>query len=400
MLDLSSFLTTDNLIFLGVIFGILFVAVLICFIIIRSIFRFITSLFRRKKEAHQMEGALGDKGEDLGVYVEELEKSKAERAKKEAFKQVSATVPMPQGGQPIKQVKQEDTFDKEKQYAQKTEQDIAAGLNRLKGQNSEAQEPSVIGETAKVPSAKDFSSSSETGGVPLSKNQPVINSGPIKNTDKPQENSKNDIEVPSKVTPGETSAVRSDRMAGLKKDDVKINRIKLPPKLEAMAKTRVSTGSVQQQVATGIINNVGKEILLDKEDATSLYKKPEVINDEDSPKSKRSGVSVKGNTAKKNDGSIFGGGEEISRVDLRQKLRKDASVFKAQREAGLTMSPIERAKLEKEVFSQTYGRNISKTDMKWGVKKLANKLLTTKDPAEHAKIRKEIKFFKKIGGIK
>ena len=63
------------------------------------------------------------------------------------------------------------------------------------------------------------------------------------------------------------------------------------------------------------------------------------------------------------------------------------------------MSPIERVKLEKEVFSQALGRNISKTDLKWGVKKLNQKMLNAKDISEKGKLRKEIKFLKKIGGI-
>ena len=104
--------------------------------------------------------------------------------------------------------------------------------------------------------------------------------------------------------------------------------------------------------------------------------------------------------SKNEDRSIFGGKSEISRLDLKGKLRKDPNVWKAERQAGLTLSPLERVKLEKEVFSQAYGRNISKTDLKWGIKKLGQKLVDAKNAAEHEKIRKEIKFFKKIGGIK
>ena len=43
--------------------------------------------------------------------------------------------------------------------------------------------------------------------------------------------------------------------------------------------------------------------------------------------------------------------------------------------------------------------DISKTDLKAGVRKLNQKMLSTKNAREHAKIRKEIKFFKKIGGV-
>ena len=99
------------------------------------------------------------------------------------------------------------------------------------------------------------------------------------------------------------------------------------------------------------------------------------------------------------DNSIFGGKKEVSRIELRQKLR-GAEAFFASKQLGLSMNAIERAKLEKEVFSQSLGGNISKTDLKWGIKKLNNKLLSTKNPVAHEKIRKQIKFFKKIGGIK
>ena len=63
------------------------------------------------------------------------------------------------------------------------------------------------------------------------------------------------------------------------------------------------------------------------------------------------------------------------------------------------MSPLERSKLVKDI-PQVYGRNISKTDLKGSIKKLNQKMLGAKDSSEHAKLRKEIKFFKKIGGIK
>ena len=112
-------------------------------------------------------------------------------------------------------------------------------------------------------------------------------------------------------------------------------------------------------------------------------------------------TSVQKIIAKKNeDGSIFEGGSEISRAKLKHELRADAKVWKASRQAGLTLSPVERAKLVKDVFAPVLGRNISKTDLKQSINKLNRKMLGTTNAQEHAKIRKEIKFFKKIGGIK
>ena len=102
----------------------------------------------------------------------------------------------------------------------------------------------------------------------------------------------------------------------------------------------------------------------------------------------------------RNDQSIFDGKTEVSRIKLEHELRTDADVWKAAKAVGLTMSPVERSKLVKQVFSSAYGRNISKTDLKSGIKKLNQKMLSAKDSTEHEKIRKEMKFFKKIGGIK
>lgn len=103
--------------------------------------------------------------------------------------------------------------------------------------------------------------------------------------------------------------------------------------------------------------------------------------------------------ANQGESLLFGGSQEVSRINLRQKLR-NPKMFSVEKQVGLNLSPIERAKLEKEVFAQGQGSNISKTDLKWSVKKLNNKMLSAKSPEEHAKLRKEIKFFKKIGGIK
>ncbi len=98
------------------------------------------------------------------------------------------------------------------------------------------------------------------------------------------------------------------------------------------------------------------------------------------------------------DHSIFKGQKEISRSDLRQKLRSSDS-YLSEKSVGLNLSPIERSKLEKEVFSSNLGYNISKQDLKIGISKLNRKLASEKNPQNHEKIRKEIKFFKKIGGI-
>jgi hypothetical protein len=110
------------------------------------------------------------------------------------------------------------------------------------------------------------------------------------------------------------------------------------------------------------------------------------------------GKNVQG---KSSDSSIlFSKESEVPRTKLEYELRTDPKIWKAERAAGLTLSPVQRAKLVKQIFSPVLGRNISKTDLKASVKKMNQKLTGIKNPTEHAKIRKEIKFFKKIGGIK
>jgi ABC-type Na+ efflux pump permease subunit len=115
------------------------------------------------------------------------------------------------------------------------------------------------------------------------------------------------------------------------------------------------------------------------------------------PTSKHSPAIEENKTA---GSSIFKGEAEVSKTKLEHEMRTDTGVWQAARKEGLTLSPIERAKLVKEVFSPAYGMNISKTDLKSGIKKLNQEMLGTKDTAEHAKIRKEIKFLKRAGGIK
>lgn len=100
------------------------------------------------------------------------------------------------------------------------------------------------------------------------------------------------------------------------------------------------------------------------------------------------------------DDSIFSGKNEISRIELRQKLRFDPKIAKVQRDLRMNLSPIERTKLEKETFAPLYGRNISKEDLKLNVRRLGREWATTGDMKKKETLRKQIKFFKKIGGIK
>jgi len=103
---------------------------------------------------------------------------------------------------------------------------------------------------------------------------------------------------------------------------------------------------------------------------------------------------------KGSDSSIlFEGRHDVLKRELEHEMRYNPKIWQAAKDSMLYLNREERAKLVKETFSSAYGRNISKSDLKWGIRKLNQKMLGTKDPVQHAKIRKEIKFFKKIGGI-
>ena len=113
--------------------------------------------------------------------------------------------------------------------------------------------------------------------------------------------------------------------------------------------------------------------------------------------SKEASASNKGGSS---DSSVlFQGRSDVPRMKLEHEMRTNPKIWKAARETMLNLTPIERAKLVKETFSSAYGRNISKTDLKQTVRKLDRKMRASTTPKEHEKLRKEIKFFKKIGGI-
>jgi len=121
----------------------------------------------------------------------------------------------------------------------------------------------------------------------------------------------------------------------------------------------------------------------------SLIKK---IDDEDTNKVKPA--------QKSSDSSVFEGKSELTRKQLKYKLWKDPKVAKAAKESLLFLKPTERAKLEKEIFPTIYGSNISRSDVKTRMHKLSQKMLSEQNPQAKAMLRKEIKFAKKITGVK
>lgn len=171
--------------------------------------------------------------------------------------------------------------------------------------------------------------------------------------------------------------------------------------IESLERTQ-NDNDIFNKKNTGVNFNNGKitsEIKIPSRPESSMVPKPvsSVKNEIKIPVSEKApDVKV---TPQKDD-SIFHGETEVSKAKLEHALRTDSKAWQAARETGLNISPVERAKLVKEVFSSAYGRNISKTDLKSGIRKLNQKMLGAKGVEEHTKLRKQIKFFKKIGGIK
>ena len=106
------------------------------------------------------------------------------------------------------------------------------------------------------------------------------------------------------------------------------------------------------------------------------------------------------NQQKNQNGIMFEGKPEVSRRELKYELKKDPKIWQINRDMRLNLSRSERASLVEDIFPTVYGSNISKGDLKKSVRKLGRKMMVTGDAKEHAKLKKEIKFFKKIGGIK
>ncbi len=280
-----------------------------------------------------------------------------------------------------------------KTEAEQNEKEITEQLNKLKKDSSDEKEtieskmPSMGGkeqdsggdhQKIKIPRAKDFSIQQEKDASDVDIKEKNIKKSETEQGEKEVTEQLNEL----KSVSGEYSIKDTDNFE----------------------KTRVAdnhgiirTSDVLAKEKT-LRSGYGKES--QKTEEIPLYEKPDILKDNlisHSQKTPMQAVQEKQNNPA--DNSIFKGKSEVSRTDLRQRLRNDPETLKAQKQVGLNLSPTERAKLEKEVFSQTYGGNISKTDLKWGIKKLNQKMMGAKNPVEKGKIRKEIKFFKKIGGI-
>jgi hypothetical protein len=337
---IAGLLGKENILFftiVGIIFLIVFV---VFFLIIKSFIGFITNIFKKLFHKYDRDKRIGvDSGEDVDVVIKELQESKNERQRAELDTALNATIfgPTTHGGEILD--KKEPEVNQEQKFEEKNRKEIEGGLDKLKGEATEEEFMQKIN----VPRQKDAGQNSEI----LGKKEP---------------------EEPGKYS--------------IKEGDVPFKQM-------------------------GIVNNSGpvfrainpKPGELSSKQTITFFEKPDFINDTIGPHSAHKTPLEKSKSIGLKDASIFGGKEEISRENLRDKL-EGFEVYKVGKSVGLKLNSIERSNLEKEVFSQNLGQNISRTDLKRGIRKLNDKLLGSKNISERGEIRKKINFFKKIGGVK
>lgn len=350
MIDFSVFRDSDNLLFILIYFLIFIIAVAALIFIVLSVYKFIKkivkNIFKKDEDSEYVQR--------LDIAVSELEKSKKEREKVEEkgqeFEKNPAYGPKMQYANIKKNEEENRPFKNKKQiFDEKGKKDIEGDLDALKktAKGKGKADDSVFSKI-KIPKAKKFT-------------QVVRSEG--------------------KSDGGGATVVSKN--AGEKNSDLYEEEKEVLEKNKSISNKDNGSQNAMQQNKTEVIKNT--EIKIPQ--AASNLGRAQVARE---ALSKISG-----------DSSIFGGKSEISRIELRQKLRYDPKIWKAQRDAGLyNLDRATRAKLEKDIFPTVYGRNISKTDLKWNLKRMGKEWASTTDMNKKAIIRKEIKFLKKIGGIK
>lgn len=349
------FRNPENILFFAIIFVIVLLVLITIIFVIYKISKAIRNFFVRFK-SNQAEKRIAsvDKGEDLNVVVKELIKSKTERAIAQGQKIVTATT-----SGPIKGAKEDVVKKNDKESFKESEQKkIEEGLNRIKA--GEPGEEDTL--EAKMPSRSNQEEDKfKEIKIPVSKRVEVITDTPKHVLEASHLPEKNHIGAPNNVS-GPKAVLGEEN-----------NR-------------SIPGGLFKKEQVT---------------DQGKPFEKPDFMKNTLIQKIKRgANAAISRGIAGGGDESVFRGRSEVSRSELEQDMESSAGVWKAAIQSGLTMTPIERSKLVKDVFSSAYGRNISKNDLKSGIAKLGRKMLDTTNTKEHAKIRKEIKFLKKIGGIK
>jgi len=416
--DLSFFKNPENLIFLFIILlaasAMLFIIFFIINIIFKLLKKFFLSLFVSKTKPKKEESVLNvDKAEPVNAPKQRIiggdftrnissDNNNLNNKNKDAVK-IEREKEMASAVKGLENLKSSHSSDNEQ-----------SKLSGLSGANEKKQENEVDFKKIKIPRRKKFESSGQMEekesaqketGVRAATNSNVAQTG-----DKSSSQQKNNI-ISKKLSP------IIDKIIVPQKKDKK-EEAEIKEKESGVKESDLSSISAKG-VDTYRFDMEEELKVQPKTEDISLYEKPDILNDdlkwiskptekirEEFKKERAKIVEKSGEPDRKNfvskkaDDPFFGNKTEISRSELRQKLSNDPKVWRAQKEVGLSLSPLERVKLEKEVFSQSLGGNISKADLKSGIKKLNQKMFNSKNISEKAKIRKEISFFKKIGGIK
>jgi len=348
------FSAPDNLLFLSVVFVLALIIFVVVIIIILKIIKIIRHFFIKFFHLEAQKIKLDQKKTDWLSEKEFAErKEPAPRAKKPV---VDFAVSVGSFEKNKEEVKDSIQVRKEKDT-----KDIVQELNQLKSKDSHGQE------------TLDSKMSS-------------------RNENEPEDSSREKIEIP-----------RPKRLSN--RADSSGNRIQLYKDI-VKSEQEKNTGDVAQGLAKLKSEN---NVILGKESvpAGATNSKPVYKQDENKimpagdvrpPENIYNGTkNIKQVSI---DNSIFGGKSEVPKIKLEYEMRTNPKIWEVARQTGLNLSPVERSKLVEEIFSSALGRNISKSDLKLSVRKLNQKMLAAKDQKTHEKIRKEIKFFKKIGGIK
>jgi len=349
------FTSRDNLLFSGIIFIVIIILLVVCLIIVNKIYNFILRFLKK------ILGAKNKKSKSVQSGAISPEKSKAMQGVNDEFSATRA-IGGEQSGNTI------NTTEKRSENVSGNDFKVA-GISPMQKATETANfklgDKKIEGKNESQQSYKE----KEAKGISESL-------GKLKAD---QDRGKDTIE--SKMP------ARGPKVEDLSHQPIKINRPKDFTKKEGE--------TVKNDEERGFVGGTGKKDIFGNE----IKKNEKSFEKGEIKKTVLKKTSDK--SAPKDDGTIFEGQQEVSRRHIEHEVRVSPKVWQASRAIGLNLSPIERSKLIKEVFSPEYGVNISKKDLQTSLRKLNRKMQnSTNDAKSHEKIRKEIKFFKKIGGIK
>jgi hypothetical protein len=337
------FTNPENIIFFGIVLAFFAVIFLIALFILTKIINAIKKLFGvkaiKKREVEQIEAQLHKTETPAFTPRQKLANESIGPIQYTENEEQNIEIEKPAGTQ-----KEVNT------------KDITEGLAKLKGESTQEEEKfSKI----EIPRAKKFESSPREP----EKTQELAN----QNT--PQQ--KPDLAVKGFK---QTAVISSGGVLG-----------------HASPINTIEKNTVAKQNISGDLKKENTSTAMPGDKAESFFEKPEALKEK---------LGIKKEESKKDESLLFGNKEEITRLEMDRKLRRDPKIWKAQKDLLLNLTPMERVKLEKEIFDPAYGRNISKTDLVRNLRRVGREMAGTSDFKKRQVLRRKIDFFKKIGGIK